>query len=342
MTTPPNGVAVLLVDLSLDGSNLFLQGIHPGLEGKELGPKPHLVQPLLDAARSSIGSLSGNTIEELVRDQVRQLRDVGARQKRLESLLISAYRRLPEPNHLDSIPGIGDVTAAVLTAFILDIDRFETPGKLVKYFGAMPVEVSSGVDRDGNPRGPKRYVMTSRGNDLVRRYLWMAALSAIRFNPAVRALYARVVAKHPDRKSVAVGHAMRKLLHLAFAIWKTRRPFDPKHYDWDRPAHVEQPGEPSRVSGRVLTPEAKPAAGLRSGAEPIRQEVSAADAEILPHTEAQGDSIAVFPEGTSTNGSRVAPFRAPLLAEAARGGLPVHYASLRYETLIVHGPRFPR
>jgi 1-acyl-sn-glycerol-3-phosphate acyltransferase len=50
-------------------------------------------------------------------------------------------------------------------------------------------------------------------------------------------------------------------------------------------------------------------------------------------TLAQGDSIAVFPEGTSTNGSRVAPFRAPLLAEAARGGLPVHYATLRYETL---------
>lgn len=48
---------------------------------------------------------------------------------------------------------------------------------------------------------------------------------------------------------------------------------------------------------------------------------------------ARGDAIAVFPEGTSTNGSRVAPFRAPLLAEAAKSGLAVHYASLRYETL---------
>jgi hypothetical protein len=68
---------------------------------------------------------------------------------------------------------------------------------------------------------PKRG--SPRGNDLVRRYLWMAALSAVRFNPAVRALYARVVAKHPDKKAIAIGHAMRKLLHLAFAIWKSKK-----------------------------------------------------------------------------------------------------------------------
>ena len=174
-----------------------------------------------------------------MRDHVRQLRDAGARQKRLENLLISAYRALPQVNHLDTIPGVGAVTAAVLTAFVLDVDRFETPGKLVAYFGVLPIEVSSGVDRDGQARTPRRFVMSRRGNDLVRRYLWMAALSAIRFNPAVRALYARVVAKHPQRKAVAVGHAMRKLLHLVFAVWKGGRPFDPGHYPWQAPAHVE-------------------------------------------------------------------------------------------------------
>src|SRR5271165_6457952 len=102
-----------------------------------------------------------------------------------------------------------------------------------------PIEESSGVDRDGKPRAAKRYIMSRRGNDLVRRYLWMAALSAVRFNPAVRPLYARVVAKHPDHKAIAIGHAMRKLLHLAFAIWKTKKPFDRNFYPWDAPAHIE-------------------------------------------------------------------------------------------------------
>jgi len=46
--------------------------------------------PLREHARSSIGSLSGPAIEELLRDPVRQRRDVGARQKRLENLLVSA------------------------------------------------------------------------------------------------------------------------------------------------------------------------------------------------------------------------------------------------------------
>src|SRR5262245_46703029 len=195
---------------------------------------PHdRVAELLAAARDSVGSLAGGVAEDLVRDQVRQVRDTQARQKRLESLLISAYRDLPDPNHLDSIKGFGAVTAGILTAFILDIDRFATPGRLVNYFGVLPVEASSGMDRDGTPRGPKRYRMSPRGNDLVRRYLWMAALSAARHNPACRALYARVRARHPDHPSIAIGHVMRKLLHLAFAVWKTGQPFDPKHYPWE-------------------------------------------------------------------------------------------------------------
>ena len=94
------------------------------------------------------------------------------------------------PNRLDTIPGIGEVTAAILTAFIADIDEVHSPGQLVNYFGVLPIEASSGVNRDGTPRGPKRYVMSRRGNDLVRRYLWMSALSAARHNPACRALKA--------------------------------------------------------------------------------------------------------------------------------------------------------
>jgi hypothetical protein len=238
---------------------------------------PHdRIEGLRARAADSICSLDGELADELVRDQVRQVRDCTARQKRLENLLISAYRDLPEPNHLDTIKGFGEVTAGILTAFIGDIDSVNTPGQLVNYFGVLPIEVSSGVDRDGKPRGPKRHVMSRRGNDLVRRYLWMAALSASRFNPACKALYARVRAKHPDKPAIAFGHVMRKLLHLAFAVWKTGKPFDPNHYPWHAPAHVDESGEPSDVSRRV--PGQAPAAGLK----PDEQEVFAGGATGLP------------------------------------------------------------
>jgi transposase len=239
------------------------------------------IEPLLQQARCSIASLAGPAVEELVRDQVRQLRDTTARQKRLEGQLVTAYRGLDKANHLDTIPGIGAVTAAVLTAFIGDIERFENPGRLVAYFGVLPIEVSSGVDRDGQPRGSRRYVMCQRGNDLVRRYLWMAALSATQCNPTVRALYERVVAKHPEHKAVAVGHAMRKLLHLAFALWKTDRPFDASY-----PAGAKQagPGRDGPVCGEGPAQGGAgqgQAAGHTPESEPAEEVVTAACAPTL-------------------------------------------------------------
>lgn len=240
------------------------------------------IEPLLAHARTSIASLTGPAIEELVRDQVRQLRDCTARQQRLEGLLVTAYRALPRANHLDTIPGIGAVSAAVLTAFILDVDRFEGPGQLVAYFGVLPIEVSSGIDRDGAPRSSRRHVMSKRGNDLVRRYLWMAALSAVQCNPAVRSLYERVVAKHPDHKAIAIGHAMRKLLHLVFALWKSDRPFD---HGYQARAKGAGPGSDSPMSGEgpgAARAEGKDqAAGHKPDEVPAEQVVTAACAETV-------------------------------------------------------------
>jgi transposase len=253
---------------------------------------PHRhVDALLQHARTSIASLTDATVAELVRDQVRQLRDGKARQKRLENQLISAYHALPHKNHLDTIPGLGDVTAAVLTAFILDIDRFDTPGKLVAYFGVLPIEAASGVDRDGQPRGPKRYIMSKRGNDLVRRYLWMAGLCAVQHNPAVRALYARVVAKHPDKKAIAIGHAMRKLLHLAFAVWKTGKPFDPAHYPWRQGSGIRDIQSGGHEVSDMSMSQQEQAARLKSPAQPVRKEVSAACSATITETPCVSESV---------------------------------------------------
>jgi hypothetical protein len=249
---------------------------------------------LLEHACSSVASLTGDAVEQLVRDQVRQLRDTGARQQRLEGLLVTAYRALPKANHLDSIKGIGDVTAAVLTAFILDIERFATAGKLVAYFGVLPIEMSSGIDREGQPRGSRRYVMSKRGNDLVRRYLWMAALSAVQYNPAVRALYRRVVLKHPEHKAIAIGHAMRKLLHLVFAVWKTDKPFDPEHYRWEGPQGERDETTVASTQGSATVGEQsakvqEQAAGHKPGPEPAEQVVTATCTDKVAAAAAVGE-----------------------------------------------------
>lgn len=50
-----------------------------------------------------------------------------------------------------------------------------------------------------------------------------------------------------------------------------------------------------------------------------------------------GHGVVLFPEGTSTAGDRVLPFRSPLLAAALERGLPVHAVALSYRT----GPGLP-
>ena len=254
----------------------------PPPSAHDLGQIPYLpdkqIEPLLEHARTSVASLTDDTVAELVRDQVRQLRDVRATPitpgKNLGQTPIDGFPTptisTPSPASATSPPPSSPPSFSTSTAS-------RRPIKLVAYFGVMPIEVSTGVDRDGKPRSAKRYVMCRRGNDLVRRYLWMAALSAVRYNPAVRVLYARVVAKHPDHKAIAIGHAMRKLLHLAFAIWKTKKPFDKNFYRWDAPAHIAAGNMRPEPAG------ARPGRGPQDSAEPAWKEVTAACDASLAH-----------------------------------------------------------
>jgi transposase len=258
---------------------------------------PHKHIPvLIEHARASVASLTGRAAQTLVRDLAGQVKDAQARQKSMEKLLVEAYRQLPA-NHLDTITGIGPVTAAILTAKIIDPYRFVLPTKLTGLFGIFPVEASSGIDRDGNTRLPVRMIMSKRGNDLVRRYLWMAALSAAQHNPAVRPLYQRVRAKHPDQPSIAIGHVMAKLLRIALAVWKTGKPFDPEHYPWQKPANLQpQPQGEAPPETEQAPDQNQQAAGHNNPAMPERSVVTAAcGTSSVPEAPAAGN-VAASPQ----------------------------------------------
>jgi transposase len=212
-------------------------------------------QALHQAAGQSVASLRGPVTETLVRELVASVQHSQASESTFRQLLIKTYQALPaaKHTHLTSIPGIGDTTAAILVAKIMDIDRFATPEALVGYFGIFPEEHSSGVDKEGKPLPAGTAVMSPRGNDLVRAYLWMAALSGLRSNPALRALYRRLKAKG-KRGDVALGHCMRKLLHLVFAVWKTGQPFDAKLYPWIQENDTPETEMPAATTPDATTP----------------------------------------------------------------------------------------
>jgi transposase len=197
----------------------------------ELAEQVHLI------AQQSVACLTGAVAEALVRDLVAQVRHTQHAEDQMRHLLGDAYAALPASPHLQvvTVPGIGVATAAALIAQAVDINRFATPERFVGYFGVFPEENTSGVDKYGNPLPPGTMHMSRKGNDLVRSYLWNAARSAIRHNPAIGALYRRLRAKG-KRGDVALGQCMRKLLHLVYAVWKTNRPFDEQHFAWETPS----------------------------------------------------------------------------------------------------------
>jgi transposase len=199
------------------------------------------------AARESVATLRGPVVEALVRGLVAEVRNCQDAKKNLRKLLTTAFDDLPPSAHLKvvTIPGIGEATAAILVAKIVDIDRFPTASHLVSYFGVFPAENSSGVNKQGQPLPTGTKHMSQKGNDLARAYLWNAARVTIRCNPAIAPLYRRLRSRG-KRGDVAMGHCMRKLLHLVFAVWKTNRPFDGEHYPWANP-EVAKPATPSKA-----------------------------------------------------------------------------------------------
>jgi transposase len=281
---------------------------------------------LHQAAQHSVASLRGEVAEALVRELVDEVRRCQAAASKIRQLLIQAYQALPAGNHshLESIPGIGAATAAVLVAKIIDINRFATPETLVGYFGIFPEEHSSGVDKKGRPLPPGTMVMSPRGNDLVRAYLWMAALAGLRSNPALRALYRRLKAKG-KRGDVALGHCMRKLLHLVFAVWTTATPFDPKHYPWigdsETPTTETAVPETPRAETAVVAP-AKEAPAAETPALPV-----AAKTKAVGHKRDQVPAKQVVTTAPSSVDPVPAPVNPPASTIVARP--KVDYAYLR-------------
>jgi transposase len=193
---------------------------------------PHLdrdkAEAIQAAARQTVADFHGPVIAELIRQSVRSIQHSQKTARALRRALGQAFDALPPGPHqqIETITGIGKLTAAALVAKMVSIDRFATAGSVVNYFGIFPEENTSGTDKSGRPMPPGTMRLSPKGNDLVRRCLWNAAKAAIVHNPVIRDLYARQRARG-KRGDVALGHCMRKLLHLVFAIWKTGKPFTP-------------------------------------------------------------------------------------------------------------------
>lgn len=196
---------------------------------------PHIEHALAEkihqAAKTSIASETGSTVESIIRRKAKAILREREEHRELGEIVDGATEDLPPGPHqrIATIPGIGRQTRAALLAKIVSIDRFATAKSLIGYFGVFPEEVDvSGTNKDGTPKAGRVFRMSRKGNDLVRRLLFTAAQCAVKHNPPVKALFARLRASGKDYNT-AIGHCMAKLLRQVFAVWKRDSDFDPEY-----------------------------------------------------------------------------------------------------------------
>jgi len=122
---------------------------------------------------------------------------------------------------LDTIPGVGKATAAQLLVALSEHYGFDNAKQAAAHAGLAPL-----IQESGRWKGKTR--LSKTGDPMLRKALYMPAVVAWQHNPAIRAFCERLKAAGKNGKAVACA-AMRKLLHIAFAILKSGKPFDPNY-----------------------------------------------------------------------------------------------------------------
>ncbi len=120
---------------------------------------------------------------------------------------------------LVSIDGIAEKTAALILAELGDIERFTDARAVTAFAGLDPRLRESGVYRGHTS-------ISRAGSARLRTALYLPAVVALTYNPAIKAQAERLRAKGKKGKQTVCA-AMRKLLGIAYGVLKSGKPFDP-------------------------------------------------------------------------------------------------------------------
>jgi transposase len=143
--------------------------------------------------------------------------EIGKIEKQLDDLSKSSPPLKEDLDLLCSINGIGRTTAFAVLAEMPDVASMKCAQSLAAYAGLNPKLIESGKSHG------KTHI-SRRGNWRLRKAMFYAAMTAMRFNPFAIALALRL--KERGMKPMAIVAAvMRKLLLIVYGVLKHRQPF---------------------------------------------------------------------------------------------------------------------
>jgi transposase len=177
----------------------------------------HQVVEMLTAEKNRLRT-ARESVRQRVQDHIRWLeQELADLDDDLEHTLRESPLWREKDNLLRSVPGIGRVVSITLLADLPEL------GTLSRHQIAALVGVAP-LNRDSGRFRGKRTVWGGRAK--VRAALYMAALTATRYNPIIKAFYHRLCGAGKARK-VALTACMRKLLIILNSMVKHQQTWAP-------------------------------------------------------------------------------------------------------------------
>jgi transposase len=185
------------------------------------------LEALIDMRQQEVNRLAAGITAEPVRnsvtDHINYLGEQVAQTRRLIKDHIDQNPSLKQQRDLlSSIPGIGELTAAKLLAEIVDIKLYSSARQVAAFAGLVPRHNESGSSVRGRPR------LCKVGAARLRKAMYFPAIVATQYNPTIKALSQRLRDRGKCPMQV-IGAAMRKLIHIAYGVLKSGKPFDPDY-----------------------------------------------------------------------------------------------------------------
>ena len=171
------------------------------------------------AARASFGIEDyADTYSKLILTFLDQQQSLQAKADELEKDIGCLLKEFSTP--LTSISGIGTLHAASILSEIGDISRFSSADKLASYIGINPM-----IKQSGNYTVPNSH-MSKHGSPYLRRAVWMAAQTAVVYDPMFRAFFER---KRSQGKNymTAMGHVAKKMTTVIYAVMRDQIEYTP-------------------------------------------------------------------------------------------------------------------
>ena len=172
---------------------------------------------LLGMRTAEKNRLSGavRVLHESIRNVIKTLeREIAKLDGDIDALLDGHFKE--QSKRFESIKGVGPTTCATLLAFMPELGHVNS-ARIAKLAGLAPLNQDSGKARG------KRHVWG--GRSIVRSTLHMAMLSAVRYNPVIKAFYDRLRGAGKPAK-VALTACSHKLLRILNAMARTGEPWN--------------------------------------------------------------------------------------------------------------------